>query len=195
MQSPMINKIADPQQSQYMIKVSQKKKKITKLLDKNKIFPNNKSIIKPSILNQPNIKNVKQQKKIIRNTRRRNSEAENENQPKDNTRTKEENVIEEPNNSIKIPASKENENKINNKSNEQSNNNEMTVDGESKGNINKSTEKPISSTKKKMTEIQMLDPEDKFSIVKEANNLFPKISLSQLLSTSPSLRKELYKFI
>jgi len=191
MQSPMINKIADPQQSQYMINVAQKKKNITKLLDKNKIFPNNKSIIKPLILNQPNIKNVKKQKKIIRNTRRRNSEAENENQPKDNTRTKEENVIEEPNNSIKIPASKENENKINNESNEQSKNNEMTVDGESKVNINKSTEKPISSTKKKMTEIQMLDPEDKFSIVKEANNLFPKISLSQLLSASPSLRKEL----
>ena len=40
-------------------------------LDKNKIFPNNKSIVKPSVLNQLNIKKVKQQKKVIRNTRRR----------------------------------------------------------------------------------------------------------------------------
>jgi len=30
MQSPMINKIADPQQSQYMINEAQKKKNITK---------------------------------------------------------------------------------------------------------------------------------------------------------------------
>jgi len=40
-------------------------------LDKNKISPSNKSIVKPSILNQPNIKAVKQQKKAIRDKRRR----------------------------------------------------------------------------------------------------------------------------
>eukprot|EP00833_Pecoramyces_ruminatium_P017297 jgi/Orpsp1_1/1191329/evm.model.d7180000084992.1 len=37
-----------------------------------------------------------------------------------------------------------------------------------------------------MTDIQMLEPGNKFSIIKEANNLFPKISLAQLFSISPT---------
>jgi len=43
--------------------------------------------------------------------------------------------------------------------------------------------------KRKMTDIQMLEPGNKFSIIKEANNLFLKISLAQLLSISPTLKK------
>ncbi|ORX42425.1 hypothetical protein BCR32DRAFT_251971, partial [Anaeromyces robustus] len=42
-----------------------------------------------------------------------------------------------------------------------------------------------------MTEIQMLENNDKFNIIKEANKLYPQITLAQLLSASPSLRKEL----
>jgi len=37
----------------------------------------------------------------------------------------------------------------------------------------------------------MLEPGNKFNIIKEANILLPKISLAQLLSISPTLRKEL----
>jgi len=84
MQSPKITKIASSNQSRnyfnninnennqiLQINVAQKKKVPKNTLDKNKIFPNNKSIVKPSVLNQLNIKKVKQQKKVIRNTRRR----------------------------------------------------------------------------------------------------------------------------
>jgi len=42
-----------------------------------------------------------------------------------------------------------------------------------------------------MTEIQMLDTKEKFSIIDEANNQYSKISLSQLLDANPSIRKEL----
>ena len=42
-----------------------------------------------------------------------------------------------------------------------------------------------------MTEIEMINPNEKFSITEEARNLYPRINLSQLLSASPSLRKEL----
>jgi len=42
-----------------------------------------------------------------------------------------------------------------------------------------------------MTEIQLLEKDQKFNIVSEVQNLFPKISLSQLLAASPSIRKEL----
>jgi len=82
--SPKITKIASSNQSRnylnninnennqiLQINVAQKKKVPTNTLDKNKIFPNNKSIVKPYLLNQLNIKKVKQQKKVIRNTRRR----------------------------------------------------------------------------------------------------------------------------
>ena len=41
-----------------------------------------------------------------------------------------------------------------------------------------------------MIEIQMLKPENKINILDEANNLYPKISLTQLFSTGPSIRKE-----
>jgi hypothetical protein len=82
-QSPEINKIATNNYDQeytieyegnnnYMINAAQKRKSLSRnALDKNKISPSNKSIVKPSILNQPNIKAVKQQKKAIRDKRRR----------------------------------------------------------------------------------------------------------------------------
>jgi len=37
----------------------------------------------------------------------------------------------------------------------------------------------------------MLKTENKFNILDEANNLYPKISLTQLLSASLSIRKDL----
>ncbi|ORX73526.1 hypothetical protein BCR32DRAFT_285555 [Anaeromyces robustus] len=49
-------------------------------------------------------------------------------------------------------------------------------------------QKPI--RKRNMTNIQMLNENEKFSITEEANNLFLKISMSQLLSASPSFRKK-----
>jgi len=48
-----------------------------------------------------------------------------------------------------------------------------------------------SKTKRNMTEIQMLNKDQKFSITDEAQNLYPKINLSQLLAESPTIRKEL----
>jgi len=42
-----------------------------------------------------------------------------------------------------------------------------------------------------MTEIQLLEKDQKFNITEEFKNLFPKINLSQLLAASPSIRKEL----
>ena len=47
-----------------------------KIIIINNISPNNKSIIKPFILNQPNIRSIKQQKKAIRDSRRKISEDE-----------------------------------------------------------------------------------------------------------------------
>jgi len=69
-QSPRINKIAkyiyeNLEENHYSINVTQKNK-----LNKNKVNQN-KSIIKPSILNQPKTKLLKQQKKEIRDKRRR----------------------------------------------------------------------------------------------------------------------------
>jgi len=37
----------------------------------------------------------------------------------------------------------------------------------------------------------MLDSKEKFGIIKEVNNLYPRINLTQLLSASPSIRKDL----
>ena len=91
MQSPRINKIAnqyssllytnvsdDENDNYYFINAAQKRKVNVKPLDKNKISPNNKSIVKPSILNQPNnaqnLRSLKLQKKAMRDSRRRMSE-------------------------------------------------------------------------------------------------------------------------
>jgi len=88
MQSPRINKIANQyspllytnvsnneNDNYYSINAAQKRKINVKSLDKNKISPNNKSIVKPSILNQPNnaqnLRNLKLQKKAMRDSRRR----------------------------------------------------------------------------------------------------------------------------
>ena len=88
MQSPRINKIANQynplpytnvsnneNDNYYSINAAQKRKINIKPLDKNKISPNNKSIVKPSILNQPNnsqnLRNLKLQKKAISDSRRR----------------------------------------------------------------------------------------------------------------------------
>ena len=89
MQSPNITKIATHYQnpiysikdnSHYTINTAQKRKVVTKTLNKNKILSNNKSIVKPSILNQPtNLQNIKKQKKAIRDRRRRKtSDSQNE---------------------------------------------------------------------------------------------------------------------
>jgi len=72
-----------------------------------------------------------------------------------------------------------------------SNNNNQNKNEINNQNENNTNNKSTISKKRKMTEIQMLDPKDKFSIIKEANNLYPRISLTQLLSASPSIRKEL----
>jgi len=59
-------------ENSYLINTVQKKKPSNKnALDENKILTSNKSIVKPSVLNQPNIKAVKQQKKAIWDKRRR----------------------------------------------------------------------------------------------------------------------------
>ena len=56
-------------------------------------------------------------------------------------------------------------------------------------NLNTILEKVKTKGKRNMTEIQMLKPENKFNILEEANNLYPKISLTQLLSACPSIEK------
>jgi len=220
-QSPKITKIASSNQSiNYLnkennqipqINVAQKKKVPTSTLDKNKISQNNKSIVKLSILNQPNIKKVKQQKKAIRNTRRRkiseelNNEKQNDHELNDN----EEIIIDEPYNTKENTKDSEmkNNSEINNGNNNESNNGNNKnnviniIDEHRKINNENNTKdvlthsKSLSQTKqtrkRSMTDIQMLESGNKFSIIKEANNLFPKISLAQLLSISPTLRKEL----
>jgi len=224
-QSPKITKIVSPNQSiNYLnnennqipqINVAQKKKVPTSTLDKNKLSPNNKSIVKPSILNQPNIKKVKQQKKVIRNKRRRkiSEELNNEKQNAHELNDNDEIIIDEPNNTkentkdSEMKNNQENNNGNNNGNNNESNNenNENNViniiNEHSKINNENNTKdvlthsQSLSQTKqtrkRNMTDIQMLEPGNKLSIIKEANNLFPKISLIQLLSISPTLRKEL----
>jgi len=129
---------------------------------------NNKSIVKPSLLSEPKTKLVKQQKKVIKDARRRKLSNSEENEPN----TSDDIVMEV---------------------NEEENSNENEINGASyiESNNEKESEKPKTIKKRKMTNIQMLNENEKFSITEEANNLFPKISLSQLLSASPSIRKEL----
>jgi len=75
-QSPKINKIAN---NDSKIKTSttcvnnaiQKRKVLTNKNEFEKRKPNNKSIFKPSILNEPNIRIIKQEKKGIRDARRK----------------------------------------------------------------------------------------------------------------------------
>ncbi|ORX63738.1 hypothetical protein BCR32DRAFT_251448 [Anaeromyces robustus] len=74
----------------------------------------------------------------------------------------------------------------NNKNENNKDDKENSYDENSKGNKNSKT-----ITKRNMTEIQMLNKDQKFSITDEAQNLYPKINLSQLLAVSPSIRKEL----
>ena len=102
-------------------------------MDKNEISPNNKSTVKPSILNQPNIKKVKQQKKVIGNTRRRkisvelNNEKQNAHELNDN----DEIIIDEPNNTkentkdSEMKNNLENNNGNNNESNNENNENNV----------------------------------------------------------------------
>jgi len=95
MQSPRINKIANQysplpydnvtsneNDNYYSINAAQKRKINVKSVDKNKISPSNKSIIKSSILNQPNnsqnLRNLKLQKKAMRDSRRSMSEDSTE---------------------------------------------------------------------------------------------------------------------
>ena len=85
----------------------------------------------------------------------------------------------------------------NNISDNESQNKLNDVDNNSNSN-NQSEQNPTQSiikrkivNKKNMTDIQMIKSKDRFSITKEAENLFPHINLAQLLSASPSLRKEL----
>jgi hypothetical protein len=189
-QSPEINKIATNNYDQentieyegnnnYMINAAQKRKLLSKnALDKNKISPSNKSIVKPSILNQPNIKAVKQQKKAIRDKRRREITNDIEDMDLSNNNITHE---ESNNNSESVRATNFDKPQPNtpNENNYQDNNS------------NTIPEKVKTKGKRNMTEIQMLKPENKFNILEEANNLYPKISLTQLLSASPSIRKDL----
>jgi len=57
-------------------------------------------------------------------------------------------------------------------------------------NLNITQDKIKARKKWNMIEFQMLKPENKINILDEANNLYPKISLTQLFSTGPSIRKE-----
>jgi len=112
----------------------------------------------------------------------------------------------EPNNvNQEINNNNNNDNTINNNNlnDNNNNNNNITSDNtiesintQSKPNeqVNQNSNKVIKRktvNKRNMTEIQMLDVNDKFSITEEAKNLFPHINLAQLLSISPALRKEL----
>jgi len=92
---------------------------------------------------------------------------------------------------IKLPTSYENP-QINNKENTE--NEALKSKNETIDNKQDATQTPVKRkvvNKKNMTEIEMINPNEKFSITEEAKNLYPRINLSQLLSASPSLRKEL----
>ena len=78
-----------------------------------------------------------------------------------------------------------------NQTNEEINNNENNKNTKNNQIIKQSSSKRKVINKKNMTEIEMIKPNEKFSITEEAKNLYPRINLSQLLSASPSLRKEL----
>ena len=210
MQSPVINKIANPcpptintniydkrNDVHYVLNAAQKRKVSTKALDKNKISPNNKSIVKPSILNQPNnLRSIKQQKKAIRDTRRRKI---SEDQAEEMDTDSESNNIEETNPNETSTPNNENRKENNNISDNESQNTTKLNDIDNNSNSNNLSEQnPTQSiikrkivNKKNMTDIQMINSKDRFSITKEAQNLFPHINLAQLLSASPSLRKEL----
>ena len=222
MQSPRINKIAkqynplpytnvsnNENDNYYSINAAQKRKINIKPLDKNKISPNNKSIVKPSILNQPNnsqnLRNLKLQKKAISDSRRRKMSEDSleemqdiqediSNEINESNKLNENPPIQNKISSlkdspvpIKLPTSYENlqtndketnEKEILNSNNDTINNKQIPM-------------KRKVVNKKNMTEIEMINPTEKFSITEEAKNLYPRINLSQLLSASPSLRKEL----
>ena len=206
MQSPSINKIAttstrnsieNNSKITYLINTVQKKKSSsTKTLNKNKLNPSNKSIIKPAILNQPKIKLIKQQKREIRDKRRRaqdTSDEDDEMETTNETETIEENdtssEIEMIEDTDKLDKEKKVTNEIHNESKnnkDEKNKTENNYDEKTKENKNSKT-----ITKRNMTEIQMLNKDQKFSITDEAQNLYPRINLSQLLAVSPSIRKEL----
>ncbi|OUM56235.1 hypothetical protein PIROE2DRAFT_65651 [Piromyces sp. E2] len=105
----------------------------------------------------------------------------------------------EQNNTAGITINDSTEIENNNKEKEQLNNNKNNENASDKNNKNKKETQPIEKsktiTKRNMTEIQMINPDDKFNILKEVNNLYPQITLAQLLSASPALRKELEKGI
>jgi len=189
-QSPEITKIVTNNYDQeniieyernnnYMINTVQKRKSPSKnSLDKNKISSSNKSIVKPSILNQPNIKAVKQQKKAIRDKGRREitNDVEDMDIFNDNITHEESN-----NNSESIQTTNFDQPQSNTpKEINYQNNNSNTI-----------PENVKTKCKRNMTEIQMLKPENKFNILEEANNLYSKISLTQLLSASLFIRKDL----
>ena len=186
--SPQINSTINKKVTPYTFNTIQKRKITTKTLDKNKISPNNKSIIKPSILNQPNTRILKQQKKSIRDARRRkiSNDTDEEMEDVQDENNSEEIIENSPINSKENSDNNSNKNKpINNQiNNEELNNNKNN-------NYQKENSPRKQITKKNMTEIQMIESGDKFSIIKEANKLYPQITLAQLLSASPTLRKEL----
>ena len=183
----------------------------TNTLDKNKISPNNKSIIRPSIFNQPDIKKAKQQKIVIWNTRRRkiSEELNNEKQNAHELNDNDEIIIYEPSNTkentkdTEMKNNPEKNNRNNNKSNNENNENSVINlnDEHSKINNENNTKDVLTHSqspsqskqikKRKMTDIQTIEPGNKFNIIKEANNLLLKINLAQLISISPTLRKEL----
>jgi len=87
-----------------------------------------------------------------------------------------------------------NDNENSDKNENQNNNENSITNAGSKRLINEeitNKNKPKNITKRNMTEIQLLEKDQKFNILSETKNLYPKISLAQLLSASPALRKEL----
>ena len=140
-----------------------------------------------------------------------NNEDENKNSDENNNdihdEVSEKNYIE-----IDDENNNENKNKNNNNNVENNNKNENEIKNENENktkNNNKNSnkivneenkiankeiekkDKPKNITKRNMTEIQLLEKDQKFNILTETKNLYPKINLAQLLSVSPALRKEL----
>ena len=153
MQSPEINKIANslslisdtnylynPNDTQYVVNAVQKRKSSSKALDKNKISPNNKSIVKPSILNQPNnLRAIKQQKKAIRDSRRReiNQGSDNEMDLAPESNVKELNTTN--NNAIDTNDLESNNTNQENLNNNNNNNNTMNNNNLNNNNNNDNT--------------------------------------------------------
>ncbi|ORX86083.1 hypothetical protein BCR32DRAFT_241342 [Anaeromyces robustus] len=107
-----------------------------------------------------------------------NDENGNENENENKNRTLNKNIKEN-----------KNKGKINKSKNKNESKNENENENEINNEENKENLKRI--TRRNMTEIKLLEKDQKFNILNETKNLCPKINLAQLLAASPALRKEL----